>query len=60
MGHAYVAGEGCDEAMILGACSSQEEDQMEALLSVHGEAAEPAAPQVANRLPRQPSRRRRA
>lgn len=60
MGHAYVAAEGCEEAMILGACSSQEEDQMEALLSVHGDAAESAAPQVVNRLPRQPGRRRRA
>ncbi|MGC1302396.1 MAG: hypothetical protein WA840_08480 [Caulobacteraceae bacterium] len=26
--------EGCEEAVVLGACSSQEEDQMEALLSV--------------------------
>lgn len=41
MGHAYVVAEGCDEALVLGACSSQEEDQMEALLSVHGEAAAP-------------------
>ena len=43
MGHAYVC-EGCEEAVIVGACSSQEADQMEALLSVHSEeAAAPAA-----------------
>ena len=37
MGHAYLVGEGCDEALILGACSSQEEGQMEALLAAHTE-----------------------
>jgi transcriptional regulator with XRE-family HTH domain len=60
MGHAYVAAEGCEEAMILGACSSQDEDQMEALLSAHGEAVEPAAPAVVDRLPQRAGRRKRA
>jgi transcriptional regulator with XRE-family HTH domain len=37
MGHAYVTAEGCDEAMVLGVCSSTEEDLMESLLSLHGD-----------------------
>ncbi|HEY0941229.1 MAG TPA: XRE family transcriptional regulator [Steroidobacter sp.] len=37
MGHAYVAGEGCDEAIALGVCSSAEEDLMESLLELHGD-----------------------
>jgi transcriptional regulator with XRE-family HTH domain len=35
MGHAYVAAEGCDEAVVLGVCSSNEEGLIHAL---HGEA----------------------
>jgi transcriptional regulator with XRE-family HTH domain len=38
MGHAYVAAEGCDEAIVIGVCSSaDEEDLMEALMGLHGE-----------------------
>jgi transcriptional regulator with XRE-family HTH domain len=37
MGHAYIAAEGCDEAVVLGVCSSTEESLMESLLSLHGE-----------------------
>jgi transcriptional regulator with XRE-family HTH domain len=37
MGHAYVAAEGCDEAVVLGVCSSTEETLMESLLSLHGQ-----------------------
>ena len=44
MGHAYVVGEGCDEALVIGACSSSEEDQMNELLSAHAETDSPAAP----------------
>lgn len=36
MGHAYVAGEGCDEALILGVCSSAEDGLMDSLLNLHG------------------------
>ena len=44
MGHAYVA-EGCDEATVLGICSSADESLMESLMSLHGEAsAKTAAP----------------
>ncbi len=37
MGHAYVTAEGCDEATVLGVCSSPDESLMESLLSMHGE-----------------------
>lgn len=36
MGHAYVTGEGCDEAVILGVCSSAEDGLMDSLLNLHG------------------------
>ncbi len=35
MGHAYVTGEGCDEALILGVCSSAEDGLMTSLLNLH-------------------------
>ncbi len=38
MGHAYVTAEGCDEATVLGMCSSTDESLMESLLSLHGDA----------------------
>jgi transcriptional regulator with XRE-family HTH domain len=46
MGHAYVTAEGCDEATVLGVCSSTDESLMESLLSLHGEAvaAKPSRP----------------
>ncbi|MDY6944779.1 MAG: XRE family transcriptional regulator [Pseudomonadota bacterium] len=38
MGHGYVAAEGCDEATVIGVCSSaDEEDLMESLLELHGD-----------------------
>ena len=37
MGHAYVAAEGCDEAVVLGVCSSADEGLMESLLGLHGD-----------------------
>jgi transcriptional regulator with XRE-family HTH domain len=39
MGHAYVVGEGCDEALVLGVCSSADEGLMDSLMSLHGDAA---------------------
>jgi transcriptional regulator with XRE-family HTH domain len=39
MGHAYIADEGCDEALVLGVCSSADESLMNSLMSMH----EPAA-----------------
>jgi transcriptional regulator with XRE-family HTH domain len=44
MGHGYVAAEGCDEAMVLGICSSPDESLMESLLSMHGETEPAGAP----------------
>jgi transcriptional regulator with XRE-family HTH domain len=37
MGHAYVTAEGCDEAVVLGVCSSTDEGLMHSLMSLHGE-----------------------
>jgi transcriptional regulator with XRE-family HTH domain len=42
MGHGYLTAEGCDEATVLGVCSSPDESLMQSLLSLHGE-VEPAA-----------------
>ncbi len=39
MGHAYVVADGCDEALVLGVCSSADEGLMDSLMSLHGEAA---------------------
>jgi transcriptional regulator with XRE-family HTH domain len=36
MGHAYVVGEGCDEAVVLGVCSSADDGLMDSLMSLHG------------------------
>jgi transcriptional regulator with XRE-family HTH domain len=37
MGHAYLAAPGCEEALLLGVCSSADEQLMESLLTLHGE-----------------------
>src|SRR3546814_20645600 len=37
MGHAYIAAEGCDEAVLLGVCSSADEQLLESLLTLHGD-----------------------
>ncbi|MDH5834442.1 helix-turn-helix domain-containing protein [Luteimonas kalidii] len=46
MGHAYIAAEGCDEVLLLGVCSSADEQLLESLMTLHGEegAARKAAP----------------
>src|ERR1700742_2812043 len=36
MGHAYIVAEGCEEATVLGVCSSSDEGLMSSLLSLHG------------------------
>jgi transcriptional regulator with XRE-family HTH domain len=41
MGHAYVAPKGQDEALLLGICSSADDDLMDSLLALHGD--EPSA-----------------
>ncbi|MGV2497236.1 helix-turn-helix domain-containing protein [Pelagerythrobacter aerophilus] len=36
MGHAYVTAEGCEEAVVLGVCSSEDDGLMDSLLSLRG------------------------
>jgi transcriptional regulator with XRE-family HTH domain len=40
MGHGYVAAQGCDEAIVLGVCSSAEDGLMDELMDLHGEDAQ--------------------
>ncbi len=37
MGHAYIAADGCDEAVVLGVCSSAEDGLMQSLLTLLGD-----------------------
>lgn len=37
MGHAYLVAEGCEEAVVLGICSSVDEDLMNSLMKIHGD-----------------------
>ncbi|QAY78002.1 helix-turn-helix domain-containing protein [Sphingosinicella sp. BN140058] len=39
MGHAYIVAESCDEATVLGVCSSADESLMNSLMSLHAPAA---------------------
>lgn len=48
MGHAYIAAEGCDEVLLLGVCSSPDEQLLEFLMTLHGE--ESIAQQAVPRL----------
>lgn len=36
MGHAYIVAEGCEEASVLGICSSADESLMSSLMNMHG------------------------
>jgi transcriptional regulator with XRE-family HTH domain len=50
MGHAYVAPDGSEDAMVLGVCASAEDDLMESLMTLHDD--EPRAkPKALKRLP---------
>ncbi len=40
MGHAYVTAAGCDEAVVLGVCSSSDEDLFDSLMSLRSEGTE--------------------
>src|SRR6202046_1695637 len=53
MGHAYVTAEGCDEAVVLGVCSSTDEGLIHSLMSLHGETetTSPANPPQPARAP---------
>jgi transcriptional regulator with XRE-family HTH domain len=50
MGHAYVTAESCDEATVLGVCSSPDDGLMDSLMSLHGEVLAPAPQKPANPL----------
>lgn len=56
MGHAYIAAEGCDEALVLGVCSSSDESLMSSLMTIHelmpDEANAELAPEAAPRVRR--------
>lgn len=62
MGHAYLAADGCDEAVTLGVCSSADDDIMSSLMSLHGveHSGLAAVPAPANESgsARQPARRK--
>ena len=45
MGHAYLSAEGCDEAVVLAVCSSNDEGLMHALMAMHGTTNEPLPPE---------------
>lgn len=50
MGHAYIAGEGCEEAVVLSVCSSAEESLEESLLNLHVDGnARPSTPRRSKR-----------
>ena len=39
MGHAYVSGKDCEEAIVLAVCSSAEDGLMDSLMNLHGDDA---------------------
>jgi transcriptional regulator with XRE-family HTH domain len=47
MGHAYVTEEGCDEATVLGVCSSTDESLLDSLMSLHGDVSPSMPPKLA-------------
>ncbi|MEZ5463156.1 helix-turn-helix domain-containing protein [Dokdonella sp.] len=47
MGHAYTTAEGCNEALLLGICSSSDEQLLESLMNLHGDGDEASvAPRI--------------
>jgi len=65
MGHAYLAGKGCKEAVVLAVCSSADENLLESLYQLHGDvepnattASAPGAPKP--RAPKTAKARKRA
>jgi transcriptional regulator with XRE-family HTH domain len=60
MGHAYIAAQGCKEAVVLAVCSSADDGLLESLYSLHGD-AEPQqpAPTATPREARKPARTRK-
>jgi transcriptional regulator with XRE-family HTH domain len=59
MGHAYVTADGCQEATVLGVCSSTDEGLMESLMSLHGDPDASVPKLDAARPPPRPKRSRK-
>jgi uncharacterized cupin superfamily protein len=56
MGHAYVTADGCDEAIVLGVCSSADDESlMQSLMEMHDQKKEPARKEA--RAPRRAATR---
>ena len=53
MGHAYIAAKSCKEAVVLAVCSSSDENLLDSLYSLHGD-AEPRPAALAPVSPRKP------
>jgi transcriptional regulator with XRE-family HTH domain len=51
MGHAYVTAENCDEATVLGVCSSTDESLLDSLMSLHGDVIPETPPKLAEPPP---------
>ncbi len=49
MGHAYVTPKGQEEALVLGVCSSADEDLMDSLMALHDDDA-PSKPKALRRV----------
>jgi hypothetical protein len=49
MGHAYLAPKGQDEALVLGVCSSADDDLMDSLMALHDDDA-PSKPKALKRV----------
>jgi hypothetical protein len=49
MGHAYVAPRGHEEALVLGVCSSADDDLMDSLMALHDDDA-PSKPKALKRV----------
>lgn len=60
MGHAYIVADGCEEALVLGICSSADEGLMDSLMSLHGPLAEEQVAPPQPSAAREPRHRRRA
>ena len=54
MGHAYLAGQGCDEVVLVCACLERRRLPMESLLNMHGNNNTPAPAKPVSDIPMQP------
>ncbi len=62
MGHAYLAGDGCDEAVVISVCSAADESLLDSLLNLHGpyNAHTPVSSKpIVHKVPSRPKRGRK-